>query len=156
MSPSTYKFLADALVIFHMTFVAFVFLGAFLVLRWRWVAFLHVPSVMWVIFVETTAGICPLTPLENELRDKAGIGIYEGGFVDHYIMPVLYPAGLTPDIQLCIGLLLALTALRCYESVTAKYVWRRTRRRRLHQPRLGTVFPGMAASAAMEPAGHVQ
>jgi hypothetical protein len=156
MSPGTYKFLADALVIFHITFVAFVFLGAFLVLRWRWFGFLHVPSVLWVIYAESTSAICPLTPLENELRDKAGVGAYEGGFIDHYIMPVLYPAGLTPDIQLCIGLFLALLALRCYESVVAKYVWRRTRRRLTSKIPPSSMIPGVAPSAATAPAGSAR
>jgi hypothetical protein len=129
MFPATYKLLADLLVIFHITFVAFVFLGALLVLRWRWIAFLHLPAVIWVVYVETSGAYCPLTPMENELRAKAGLQGYEGGFVDHYIMPVLYPVGLTPEIQYRLALLILLITLRCYEVVLARRAWRQARRR---------------------------
>ncbi len=108
MTPGTYKLLTDALIVFHFTFVAFVVVGGLLALRWWRVAWFHIPAVLWVIWVETSASICPLTPLENSLREQAGLATYEGGFVDHYIMPVLYPSDLTRTMQFSIagGLLL--------------------------------------------------
>ncbi|MDB5294728.1 MAG: rane protein, partial [Phycisphaerales bacterium] len=98
LAPSTYKLLADALVAFHFAFVAFVIGGGLLVLWRRRAMWLHLPAVAWGIWIETSGGICPLTPIENGLRLSAGEAGYEGGFVDHYIMPVLYPAGLTRNL----------------------------------------------------------
>src|SRR5947209_12817573 len=103
MSPGFYKFLADALVVFHFCFVGFVLLGGLIVLRWRRVKWLHLPAVAWGIFIELSHGICPLTPLENGLRARGGAATYQGGFVDHYIMPVLYPDGLTARMQVMIA-----------------------------------------------------
>src|SRR5688572_5932123 len=97
MSPAWYKFLADAVIVFHFAFVGFVLLGGLLVLRWRRVMWVHLPCVAWGIWIELSHGLCPLTPLENDLRELAGGSTYEGGFVDHYIMPILYPVGLTHE-----------------------------------------------------------
>src|SRR5437764_1083653 len=90
-----YRFLANALVVFHLCFVLFVLFGGLLVVRWRWVALLHVPAALWGMLVEWTGWMCPLTPLENSLREMGGGVPYEGGFIDHYIVPVL-PAAPTP------------------------------------------------------------
>jgi hypothetical protein len=106
MSPASYKFLADALVVFHMGFVGFVLLGGTIVLRWRRAMGLHLPAVAWGIYIELSHKICPLTPLENHLRALGGAATYQGGFVDHYIMPVLYPNGLTPAMQVAIAVLI--------------------------------------------------
>jgi hypothetical protein len=112
VTPATYKFLTDALVLYHFTFVAFMLLGGLLALRWRWVAWLHIPAVLWVIWVSASGSICPLTPLEQTLRLGAGMETYQGGFVDHYIMPVLYPEALTRELQFAIvGALLTLNTL---------------------------------------------
>jgi hypothetical protein len=94
---------ADALVIVHLAFVAFVAAGGFLVIRRPRLAWLHVPAALWGAWVEFTATVCPLTPLENAFRQRAGEIGYEGGFIEHYLMPVLYPAGLTPGQQRWIG-----------------------------------------------------
>jgi len=97
------RVLADAVVVFHLAFIAFAFAGGLLVLRWRWVIGLHLPAVAWATLVELMHWICPLTPLENYFRVRGGQAGYEGGFVEHYIEPVVYPAGLTPAIQVMIG-----------------------------------------------------
>ena len=94
-----YRVLANLVVILHLAFIAFVVAGGVFAIRWRWVAFLHLPAVLWAIFIERTSGVCPLTPLENALRAEAGEAGYPGGFVEHYLIPVIYPSGLTPERQ---------------------------------------------------------
>ena len=94
---------ADAIVALHFAFVLFVVFGGLLVLRWPRVLWLHVPGVIWGALVEFTGWICPLTPLENRLRRAAGETGYQGDFIAHYILPVLYPNGLTRADQLMLG-----------------------------------------------------
>ena len=94
---------ADAIVALHFAFVVFVVLGGLLVLRWPRVVWLHVPAVVWGALVEFTGWICPLTPLENRLRRAAGETAYQGDFIAHHILPVLYPNGLTRTDQLVLG-----------------------------------------------------
>lgn len=98
-----YRLLADAVLVLHLAFVAFVALGGLLVLRWPRLAWLHVPAVVWGVYVELAGKPCPLTPLEQRLRVAAGQGGYEGGFIDHYVTLWLYPAGLTRGTQLALG-----------------------------------------------------
>jgi Protein of Unknown function (DUF2784) len=98
------KLLADLVVSFHVAFVTFVVTGGLLVLRWPRVAWLHVPCALWGVWVELSGWICPLTPLEISLRVAAGEAGYRGGFLEHYVVPVLYPAGLTRGIQVGLGL----------------------------------------------------
>ena len=95
----------DAVVVIHLAFIAFVLVGGALVIKWRRVAWLHVPAVIWGAYAELTSTICPLTPLENALRLRAGQAGYEGGFIDHYLLPIIYPAGLTPQVQTIIGVI---------------------------------------------------
>jgi Protein of Unknown function (DUF2784) len=107
-----YAFLANALVVVHFAFTAFVVLGGFLTWRWRGVAFAHLPALAWGCWVEVSHSLCPLTPLENHLRALGGEAGYAGGFIDHYLLQVLYPPGLTPDVQWVLAaLLLALNAI---------------------------------------------
>jgi hypothetical protein len=120
----TYRLLADATVALHLAFIVFVVLGGFFVLRKPVVAWLHVPAVAWVVWLELTGAICPLTPLENMLRARAGEAGYEGGFIDHYLMPVIYPAGLTPQVQVALGLGVAVLNIAVYAVLV-----RRLRRR---------------------------
>ena len=111
-----YGLLADAVLLAHAAFVAFVVLGGFLVLRWQRLAWVHLPVVAWGAGIEFTGGICPLTPLENHLRALAHEQGYAGGFVEHYVFGLLYPEGLTRDLQIALGLgVLALNA--------AVYAW---------------------------------
>ena len=94
---------ADALVVLHLAFVAFVVLGGLLVLRWPRLAWAHVPAALWGAWIELAGWICPLTPLENQLRAAAGQAQYGTSFVEHYLMPVLYPAALTRELQWLLG-----------------------------------------------------
>jgi hypothetical protein len=100
---SFYDAAADAVVLLHFGFVVFVLFGGLLVLRWPTVAWAHLPAVLWGVAVEFGGWICPLTPLETDLRVRAGSGVYRGDFVAHYIFPLLYPAGLTRTWQLALG-----------------------------------------------------
>lgn len=116
---------ADAVVVFHLAFVAFAVAGGLLVLRWRRVALLHLPALAWAAFVEFTGRICPLTPLENALRAAGGEAAYEGGFVEHYLLPMLYPADLTREVQWTLGTGLLVFNLAVYGAVA----WQARRRR---------------------------
>lgn len=98
-----YGLLADLVVVAHLGFVVFVVVGGLLVFRWGWVAWLHVPAALWGALIEFFGWVCPLTPLEQWLRRRAGGAGYEGGFVEHYILPVLYPGELTREIQIALG-----------------------------------------------------
>lgn len=110
VAPAMYwKLLADSVVLLHLAFVAFVVAGGFLVWRYPRALFAHAPALLWGIWIEVSGKICPLTPLENHLRTLAGEAGYTGGFVDHYVIPVLYPLGLTRHIQWVLaGILIAL------------------------------------------------
>ena len=98
-----YRLLANAVVAFHGLFIVFVVCGGLLVWRWRWVAVLHMPCALWGMLIEYRSGICPLTPLENSLRARAGQQGYSGGFIEHYVVPTIYPAGLTSRVQMVLG-----------------------------------------------------
>lgn len=120
-----YRFLAEATVALHFAFIVFVVLGGLLVVRdFRW-AWAHLPAVAWVAWLEFTGAICPLTPLENHFRARAGEAGYAGGFIDHYLVPVIYPAGLTPRIQVGLGVAVVLLNVVVYA-----WAWRRRRPRR--------------------------
>ena len=92
-------FAADLVVVLHASFILFAMFGGLAVLRWRGVAWLHLPALAWASGITIVGGICPLTPLENQLREAAGDG-YAGGFIEHYIIPLIYPPGLTHAAQL--------------------------------------------------------
>lgn len=109
-----YGILADAVVLVHVAFVLFVVFGGFLVLRFKRLAWLHIPAVAWAVIVETAGWICPLTPLENLLRLRAGRESYPSDFIDHYIMPVLYPTFLTRETQIALGLSALLINIAIY------------------------------------------
>ena len=119
---------ADALVAIHFAFIAFVIAGGILAVwrpRWAW---LHLPAVAWAAWTEFTATVCPLTPWENALRAAAGDAGYAGSFVEHYVVPIIYPAGLTPGAQTGLGFgIIALNA-----TVYA-LAWHRSRRARIGQ-----------------------
>jgi hypothetical protein len=95
--------LADLLVVLHLGFILFVVLGGLLTLRWRWVVWLHLPAALWGAVVEFTGWICPLTPLEIRLRQAVGAPPYATSFVEHYLVPIVYPAALTAELQIVLG-----------------------------------------------------
>lgn len=98
-----YRLLADAVVLLHIGFVIFVMLGGFLLRRWPKLIYAHVPAAVWGVLIEFAGWVCPLTPLENAFRARGGQAGYEGGFIDHYIIPILYPAGLSRNVQWVLG-----------------------------------------------------
>jgi hypothetical protein len=106
--------LADLVVVIHFAFVLFVILGGLLVLRWPWVAYIHLPAATWGAWIEFTGRICPLTPLENALRAQAGEAGYSGGFIEHYLLPLLYPSALTRTVQLVMGAFVIVVNLCVY------------------------------------------
>lgn len=121
----SYQLLANLVLLLHFAFILFVIFGALLLLRWPRLLWLQVPAVIWAAIVISQGWICPLTPLENWLRRQAGEVGYQGGFIEHYLLPVIYPAGLTPAIQLGLGVLVTLVNLVLYGVV-----WKSWRRRR--------------------------
>ncbi len=118
--------LADALVLLHLLFVAFVVAGGFLLPRWPRLAWLHLPAAAWGAFIEFSGGICPLTPLENHLRVLGGGSAYSGDFVERYLLPVLYPSALTPMLQQWLGWLVV--AVNAVAYALAYRAWRRDAR----------------------------
>jgi len=115
-----YAWLADLVIGFHFLFIVFAVAGGALALRWRWMPWLHLPALAWGAVVEFTGWICPLTPLENALRRAAGASTYTQGFIEHHLVPLIYPAGLTREWQWGLGvLLLAINAM------VYALVWRR-------------------------------
>jgi hypothetical protein len=116
---------ADAVLLLHGCFILFAVLGAALALRWPRVLWLHLPATLWAAGIELPGAVCPLTYLENDLRERSGQQGYAGGFVEHYLLPVLYPAGLTPAVQyLLAGVVLGVN-LMLYG-----WLWHRRRARR--------------------------
>jgi hypothetical protein len=112
-----WRILADLLVVLHLAFAAFVIFGGFLAWKWRWVAFVHLPALAWGFWVETSGQICPLTPLENHLRQLAGEARYAGGFLDHYLVAILYPPGLTRTDQWVLAALLLAINIVAYGAL---------------------------------------
>jgi hypothetical protein len=122
-----YSALADAVLVLHFAFVLFVVFGGLLVLRWPLMAWAHIPAALWGVAIEFGGWICPLTPLENDLRERAGEPTYHGDFVARYLMPIIYPEGLTRDVQIVMGLAALLFNAAIYVVVIRR---RRVRRRR--------------------------
>ena len=100
--------LADLVLVAHLGFIVFAVLGGLLARRFRWLPLVHLPCVAWGAFIAWTGGVCPLTPLENALRRSAGEAGYAGGFIERYLVPAIYPAELSGEVQilLAVGLLL--------------------------------------------------
>lgn len=99
-------YLAESVLVAHLAFILFAAFGGLLALRWRWMPWVHLPAAFWGAFVEVTDRVCPLTPLENALRSAAGGVRYHGDFVEHYIVPMVYPPELTRSVQLALAAVL--------------------------------------------------
>ena len=117
-----YRLLADAVLLVHFGFVVFVVIGGVLALRWRRLAYVHVPVAIYGIMIEVLGFVCPLTPLEVWLRRRGGEAGYEGGFIEHYITAALYPAGLTRPTQFVLA-----AAVLVINAVVYAIWWRRRR-----------------------------
>ena len=116
-----YRILADLVVLAHLGFIVFVILGGLLAFRWPWVPWLHLPALAWGGFIAFTGRICPLTPLENALRRAGGLEEYSQGFIERYVVPIVYPAELTRELQVVMGVFL----IGLNVSIYAYLAWRR-------------------------------
>ncbi|MFP3874390.1 MAG: DUF2784 domain-containing protein [Thiohalophilus sp.] len=124
MFAMLYLLLAELTVLAHFLFVVFVTVGGLAVLRWPKLAWLHLPALLWGIYIQFSGGYCPLTPLEKTFRQLAGMNTYEGGFINHYLIPIIYPPGLTYEMQIMIGIVLIVFNVLIYSLV----VYRQRRR----------------------------
>lgn len=120
-----YGLAADLVALLHLAFVLFVVLGGLLLARWPRLVWLHVPAVIWGVLIELAGWICPLTPLEIQLRSWAGESGYRGGFIEHYLLPLLYPSGLTRSVQIVLGIGAAVLNLVIYAWLFARWRDRR-------------------------------
>ena len=117
-----YRALADLIALTHLAFIGFALFGGLLALRWQWVSWVHLPAAAWGAAVEFFGWFCPLTPLENSLRRAGGSAGYSGGFIERYLMPIIYPTELTREFQLFLGCVLVVLNVAVYLAV-----WRRLR-----------------------------
>ena len=116
------SWLADAVLVLHLLFIVFVVAGAALLWRWPRLAWLHLPAALWGAYAEFSGAICPLKPLENRLRALAGEAGYAQGFIEHYLLALIYPAALTREVQFALGGAVLLLNLLLYA------LWLRSRR----------------------------
>jgi hypothetical protein len=122
----SFRLAADFVLLLHLAFILFAVLGAVMAVWWNWIPLVHVPVAAWGIFVEITGRSCPLTYLENYLRIKAGQSGYTESFIEHYLLEIIYPAGLTRDIQFVFaGVVIVIN--------TAIYGWLLVRKRESHR-----------------------
>ncbi len=99
-----WRIFGDLVLLLHLLFILFVLVGGFFALRWRWLPWVHLPTMAWAATLEFLGWICPLTPLENWFRRASGEAGYPGGFIEHYLLSLIYPSGLTPQIQTYLGI----------------------------------------------------
>ncbi len=117
-----YHALADLVLVAHLAFIVFVVAGGLLALRWHWAPLVHLPAALWGVFIELSGGICPLTPLENYLLRAGGASGYSGGFIEHHLVPIIYPVGLSPSIRVLLAALVVFVNALVYSLI-----WRRIR-----------------------------
>lgn len=116
----SYWIAAYLVVVLHFGFVCFVVLGGFMVWRWRWAVFLHIPAALWGALIEFKGWICPLTPLEQRLRQMAGQAGYSGGFIEQYLLPILYPSSLNRGVQVSLGTFVVVINVVAYGWLIAR------------------------------------
>ncbi len=115
-----YAIAATAVILTHFAFVLFVVLGGLLALRWTRAAWLHLPCAVWGAWIEFSGALCPLTPLENALRTAAGGAAYPQGFIEYYLLSLIYPAGLTRGLQWALGAVVIVINLGIYTLVLVR------------------------------------
>ena len=116
-----YRALADLVLVLHLAFIVFVLAGGLLALCWRWAPVVHLPAALWGVLVQVSGRLCPLTPLENALRGAAGEAGYAGGFIEHYLVPTIYPVALSPQVGLLLASLVVLANALAYSMVWWRY-----------------------------------
>jgi hypothetical protein len=124
MRDMLYGILADIVVVFHFLFVLFAVMGGLCVLKWPRVLWAHLPAALWAAAIEFGGWLCPLTPLENWLRMRAGKRGYSSGFVEHHILPLLYPGSLTRELQIILGVIVLAVNLGIYGLILSKMLSR--------------------------------
>lgn len=120
-----FRLAADGTLMLHLAFILFALLGGALAERWRWMPLVHLPAGAWAIFVELTGRICPLTYVENAFRIRAGQSGYSESFIEHYLLDLIYPTGLTREVQFVLAATVVVINI-------AIYVWIARRRRTRH------------------------
>ena len=115
-----YRLAADTMMATHLLYIVFVVVGGLVAFRARWVLWLHVPAVVWAIYVQFIGRVCPLTAWEKRFRELAGDAGYEGGFMEHYIVPVIYPQEMTVALHLVLGTLVILINGAVYAALFAR------------------------------------
>lgn len=116
------RLLADLTLIIHLLFIIFVILGALLVIKWKYIMWVHIPCAIWGSLLEINYWICPLTHLENYFHQQANEAGYTGGFIEHYLIHIIYPPGLTPGLQLILGILVIVINMIIYGFICWKYL----------------------------------
>jgi hypothetical protein len=122
-----YRVLADLLAVIHFTYILFVIAGGLLALRWRWIVALHLPAIVWGVLIEIAEWPCPLTKWENVALERAGEPAYGGGFIAHYLFRVIYPHGLTREMEIALAVLAVAVNGIVYGFVIARSGRRRAR-----------------------------
>jgi hypothetical protein len=117
-----YQILADLVLLLHLLFIIFVVAGGLLVLHRGWWTLLHLPAMIWGVYIEFSGNICPLTPLENHFSRLAGKKGYSTDFIDHYLIPIIYPDALTREMQIFLGLLVIVVNLAVYSFLLRRYL----------------------------------
>jgi hypothetical protein len=125
-----FRWLADGVALIHTGFVLFVVVGGLFAVRWPRLAWAHVPAAIWGVLIEYAGWTCPLTPLENALRDRAGEAGYAGGFVEHYVLRALYPSGWTTAMGRVLGSIVLVINVVVYTYLVKRWRVRRTTPRR--------------------------
>ncbi len=120
-----YRIAADTLVVVHLAFVAFVVFGGLLLLLWPRLVWVHLPAAIWGAAIEFLGFICPLTPMENYFRRQAGLAEYHTGFVERYVLPLLYPERLTRSLQVSLGLAVVIINVGIYAWLYRRWSQRR-------------------------------
>ncbi len=111
---------ADATLVLHLAFIAFALFGAVLALRWRWVPFVQLPAAAWGIYVELSGRLCPLTHIENHFRAMAGQGGYSESFVERYLLTIVYPEGLSRDVQSVLAAIVVVVNVAIYGFIVSR------------------------------------